>query len=80
MGRAARIVKFMSDFGDVNVASASESIPKGAFVRWTMHMRLLSVALLKATVGMYRRSGSALPRAREQGIRPDLGLNVPVLD
>ena len=71
MGQEA--LKFMSALGDV--ASASGRIPKGAFLRWAM--QLLSVALQKGNADMYRRSGLVL--AREQGIRYDPGLGVPVL-
>ena len=66
-------LKFMSDLGDV--ASASGCIPKDAFLRWAM--QLLSVALQKDNANMYRRSRLVL--AREQGIRYDPGLGVPVL-
>lgn len=58
---------FMSDLG--NVASTSEHIFKGPFVRRATQVS--SVALLRGNARVYRGSGVVL--AREQGIRMTLG-------
>ena len=75
MGKEA--VKFVNRLGDIAAATLSESgrISKGAFVRWAME--LLSVTVQRGNAEMYRRSGLVI--SREQGLRYDAGLAVPVL-
>ena len=71
MGNKA--VKFVNRFGDI--AAESCRIPKGGFVRWAM--QLLSVTVQWGNAEMYRRSGQVI--SRDQGLRYDAGLAVPVL-
>ena len=56
-------------------AAESGRIPKGAFVRWAM--QLLPVTVQREETEMYRRSG--LSSLREQGLRYDAGVAMPVL-
>ena len=70
MGKQA--VKLVNRLGDI--AGESGCIPKGAFVRWAM--QLLSVTVHSGNAEMYRRSGLVI--SREQGLRYDAGLAVPV--
>ena len=56
-------------------SAESGRIPKGAFVRCAM--QLLSVTVQRGNAEMYRRSGLVI--SREQGLRYDAGLAVPVL-
>ena len=49
-------------------------IPNGAFVHWAM--QLLSVTVQRGNAEMYRRSGLII--SRQQGLRYDAGIAVPV--
>ena len=71
MGKEA--VKFVNRLGDI--AGESGRIPKGAFVRWAM--QLLSVLVQRGNAEIVRRSGLVI--SREQGLRYDAGVAVPVL-
>ena len=71
MGKGA--VRFVACLGDI--VPESGRIPKGAFVRRAM--QLLSVTVPRGSAEMYRRSGLVI--SREQGLRYDAGLAVPVL-
>ena len=55
-----------------DIAAESGRIPKGALVRWAMH--LLSVTVQRGNAEMYRRSGLIISR-----LRYDAGFAVPAL-
>ena len=56
-------------------STESGRIPKGAFVRWAMQLR--SVSVLRGNAEMYHRSG--LVTSRERGMRCDASLSRPVV-
>ena len=71
LGPAA--LRFLGQLG--SVVAGGGRISKGAFLRWAM--QLLSVSLQKGNAEMYRKSGLVI--SREQGVKYEAGMDVPVL-